>query len=83
MLEFILITVLDMHAGLVQGVLCEPWGLFKKTSQWHPLDTLAILLGNTVDGRNPASPGMYKPCKSWEKLPTSTGACSLPSTVAS
>jgi len=28
---------------------------------------------HTVDGRNPAPPGMYKPCKQWDKLPTSTG----------
>ena len=30
--------------------------------------------GDTVDGRNPAPPGMYKTLyKSWDKLPTSTG----------
>ena len=43
-------------------------------------------IGNdTVDGRNPAPPGMYKTCKSWEKLLInilSTGAGVLPSTVS-
>ena len=30
---------------------------------------------DTVDGRNPAPPGMLlNPCKYWDKLPTSTGA---------
>ncbi len=39
--------------------------------------------GNTVDGWNPKQPpGMVlKPCKYWEKLPTSTGAGFQPSTV--
>ena len=39
---------------------------------------------NTVDERNPAPPGMViKPCKYWDKLPTSTGdrRISHPSTV--
>ena len=27
-------------------------------------------LGGTVDVRNPAPPGVYKPCKKWDKLPT-------------
>ncbi len=36
----------------------------------------------TVDGWNPAPPGMVlKPYKSWEKLPTSTGAGFQPPTV--
>jgi len=35
-----------------------------------------------IDGRNPASQlGCIKPCKFWDKLPTSTGAGCLPSTV--
>ena len=35
--------------------------------------TFPVSSSHTVDGRNPAPPGMYKPCKSWDKLPTSTG----------
>ena len=41
-------------------------------------------LVDTVDGRNPAPPGMYTTLYStisWDKLPTSTGAGFLPSTV--
>ena len=26
-------------------------------------------MNDTVDGRNPAPPGMYKPCKQWDKVP--------------
>ena len=40
---------------------------------------------DTFDGRNPAPPGMVlKPCKFWDKLPTSTGDRRIyePSTVA-
>ena len=39
---------------------------------------------DTLDGRNPAQPGTYpKPCKSLDKVPTSTGErrISEPSTV--
>ena len=39
------------------------------------------LMNDTVDGWNPAPPGMDKPCKYWDELPTSTGAGFLPSTV--
>ena len=48
-----------------------PWGYFTPIS------------GVTVDGRNPATPGMVlNPCKYWEKLYTlSSGAGILPSTV--
>ena len=38
-------------------------------------------MNDTVDGWNPAPPGMYKHCKYWDELPTSTGAGFLPSTV--
>ena len=42
-----------------------------------------IEVGHPVDGRNPKQPpfGCIKPCKEWNKLPTSTGAGFLPSTV--
>ena len=37
---------------------------------------------HTVDGRNPANHlGCLKPCKQWDKLPTSTGAGFQPSIV--
>jgi len=36
---------------------------------------------DTVDGRNPAPADKYETCKSWDKLPTSTGVRFLPSTA--
>ena len=42
----------------------------------HPMDP-------TVDGRNPANHlGSIRPCRQWDKLPTSTGAGFFPSTVS-
>ena len=38
-------------------------------------------INGSVDGWNPAPPGMYKPCKYGDELPTLTGAGFLPSTV--
>ena len=43
----------------------------KKYRSCNVLDLMMIY--QTVDGRNPAPPGIYKPCKSWDKVPTSTG----------
>ena len=41
-----------------------------------------LYVGDTVDGRNPVNHlGCLKPWKSWDKLPNSTGAGFLPSTV--
>ena len=40
----------------------------------HPRFCLDIRCLTTVDGRNPANHlGCKKPCKQWDKLPTSTG----------
>ena len=38
------------------------------------VEDLLILGIDTVDGRNPGNhPGCIKPCKQWDKLPSSTG----------
>ena len=34
-------------------------------------------MGDSVDGRNPTPPGMYEPCKLWDKLPIN--GCSISS----
>jgi len=36
----------------------------RKFLSWHHL----FKENNTVDGRNPASPGTHKPCEQWDKL---------------
>ena len=34
----------------------------------HEIKVYAVFMFPTIDGRNPAPPGMYKPCKYWDKL---------------
>ena len=45
-----------------------------RVENWKQPLISSIVQYNTVDGRNPANHlGCLKPCKQWDKLPTSTG----------
>ena len=59
------------HLASYRIALQTPGGWFLLTLE----ESSPFFSFHTVDGRNPAPPGMVlKPCKSWDKLPTSTGA---------
>ena len=66
--------MVSTHLKNIRQIWSFPQVKGEKKSWNHHLDT--------VDGRNPAPPGMYKPWKQWDKLPTSSGVGFLQSTVA-
>ena len=49
----------EIYKGKVEDGTLTPWFL-GEVNQVDPLQKWGF---NTVDGRNPAPPGMYKPCK--------------------
>ena len=52
-----LILALVLFGVSLSSLVFKPW-----PSMWHRVK-------DTVDGRNPAPSGIYKPCKWWDKLP--------------
>jgi len=77
-------TILRKHPYIL--VFLELFGYTSSICSSFPFSTKTTgkrtKFDDTVDGRNHAPPGMYKPCKQWDKLSTNWLPRFLPSTVS-